>query len=109
MTEITSLVLRMNRNAENMLTMWFEANKKYPQARETTYLNFPTQWVWNHSSRSWTVRQKGSSIGRLPLVQSNCGERYYLKMLLTKICGASSFQEFVPYVVSYTRHLSQHA
>jgi len=28
-----------------MVTMWFEANKKYPQARQSTYLNFPRQWV----------------------------------------------------------------
>jgi len=27
---------------KTMLTMWFDANKKYPHARQTTYLNFPT-------------------------------------------------------------------
>jgi len=41
-----------------MLTMWFEENKEYPEARRTTYLNVPTQWVWNY-----LVRQKDSSIG----------------------------------------------
>ena len=57
------------------------------------YLNFPAQWVWNHSSKSWTVRQKGYSIGRLPFAHPNCGERYYLRLLLTKICGATSFED----------------
>ena len=76
-----------------MLTMWFEANKKYPQARQTTYLNFPTYWVWNYSSRSWIVSEKGSSIGQLSFAHPNCGERYYLRMLLTKIYGATSFED----------------
>jgi len=78
---------------KTILTMWFEANEKYLQARQTTYLNFPMQWVWNHSSRSWTVRQKGSSIGRLLFGHPSYGERYYLRMLLIKICGASSFED----------------
>ena len=34
---------------KTMLTMWFEANKEFPAARQITYLKFPTQWVWNDS------------------------------------------------------------
>jgi len=30
---------------ETMLTMWFEANKAYPEARQSTYLDFPELWV----------------------------------------------------------------
>jgi len=79
---------------KTMLTMGFEANKKYPQARHTTYLNSPPpQCVWNHSSRSWTVCQKGSSIDRLSFAHPNCGERYYLRVPFTKICGATSFED----------------
>ena len=48
---------------ETMLTMWFEVNKAYPEARRSTYLDFPRQWVWNHSSERWTIHQKGLSIG----------------------------------------------
>jgi len=39
------------------------------------------------------VRQKGYSIGRLPFAHPNYGERYYLRLLLTKICGATSFED----------------
>ena len=57
-----------------MLTMLFEINKEYPEAQHATYLNFPTQRVWNHTSKTWTVRQKGYLIGQLPLAHSNYGE-----------------------------------
>ena len=73
--------------------MWFEANKAYPEARQSTYLDFPRLWVWNHSSKRWTIRQKGLSIGRLPFAHPNCGERYYLRLLLTKIHGATCFED----------------
>jgi len=54
--------------------MLFEINKEYPEAQHATYLNFPTQRVWNHTSKTWTVRQKGYLIGQLPLAHSNYGE-----------------------------------
>jgi len=78
---------------ETMLTMWFEANKAYPEARQSTYLDFPRLWVWNRSSKRWTIRQKDSSIGRLPFAHPNCGERYYLRLLLTKLHGATCFED----------------
>jgi len=36
---------------ETTLTMWFEANKAYPKAGQSTYLDSPRLWVWNHSSK----------------------------------------------------------
>jgi len=73
--------------------MWFEANKTYAEARQSTYLNFPKKWVWNHSSRRWTIHQKGSLIGRLPFLHANCVERYYLRLLLIKIHGVTCFED----------------
>jgi len=40
---------------ETMLTMCFEANKAYPEAQQSTYLDFPRLWAWSHSSKRWTV------------------------------------------------------
>jgi len=39
------------------------------------------------------VCHKGSSIGRLSFAHRNCGERYYLRLILTKIWGATSFED----------------
>ena len=33
------------------------------------------------------------SIGRLPFAHPNCGERYYLRLLLTKLHGATCFED----------------
>ena len=78
---------------ETMLTMCFGANKAYPEARQSTYLDFHILWVWNHSFKIWTVRQKGSSICRLSFAHPNYGEQYYLRLLLTKIHGATCFED----------------
>ena len=78
---------------ETMLTMWFEVNKAYPNARQSMYLDFPKLWVWNHSYKRWMVYQKGSSIGRLSFAHPNCGERYYLRLLLTKIHQVTCFED----------------
>ena len=34
-----------------MFTKWIEANNSFEDARELTYTNFPTKWVW-HSNFS---------------------------------------------------------
>ena len=38
-------------------------------------------------------RSKSSSIGRLPFAHPNCGEQYYLRLLLTKVRGATCFED----------------
>ena len=78
---------------ETMMTMWFETNKAYPEARQSTYLDFSRLWVWNHSSKRWMIHQKGSSVGQLSFAHANYGERYYLQLLLTKIHGATCFED----------------
>jgi len=61
--------------------------------RQSTYLNFHKLWVWNNSSRRWTIHQKGSSVGQLSFAHPNYGERCYLQLLLTKIHGATCFED----------------
>jgi len=47
----------------------------------------------NHTSRKWTVHQKGWSIDRLPFAYPNYEEQYYLQLLLTKVNGATCFED----------------
>jgi hypothetical protein len=49
--------------------------------------------VWNKTSKKWTPRQRGSKIGRVYYVHPASGERYYLRMLLNVVCGATSFED----------------
>ncbi|XP_026434052.1 uncharacterized protein LOC113331572 [Papaver somniferum] len=57
---------------------WFEANKKYPEARELTYADFPTEFVWDKQCKEWRPRKRGNTVGRLYNAHPSSGERYFL-------------------------------
>ncbi|XP_021761438.1 uncharacterized protein LOC110726294 [Chenopodium quinoa] len=87
-------ILEQPRLQQTMLNMWFQANKDFPEANQYTYQNFPTGFRWDLSLKRWTQRQiDRPCIGILPFVHPNSGERYYLRMLLTKVSGAKSFED----------------
>ena len=35
------------KNTKTMLTEWLNTNKKYEEARELTYCEFPEKWLWD--------------------------------------------------------------
>ncbi|KAG8391257.1 hypothetical protein BUALT_Bualt01G0169300 [Buddleja alternifolia] len=39
------------------------------------------------------MRKHGKCVGRLPYAHANSGERYYLRMLLYKVCGAQCYED----------------
>ena len=67
-----------------------------PRATELTYIDFPTYYTWNNSTKKWSRRKKpnhiSDQIGRIYSAHPNSGERFYLRMLLCKVPGAQSFQ-----------------
>ncbi|CAN1135601.1 ATP-dependent DNA helicase PIF1 [Linum perenne] len=77
---------------KTMLTEWFTLNQVYPTAREYTYSNITHAFVWDKKCTKWTLRKKGFVIGRVASVPPRSGDVFYLRMLLTKIPGALSFQ-----------------
>ncbi|XP_058752597.1 uncharacterized protein LOC131625751 [Vicia villosa] len=78
---------------ESMFTSWFEANKKYDEARQLMYSNFVSKFVYVKKMREWKPRQKGYTIGRLIWVPPTTGELYYLRMMLTHVKGPKSYDE----------------
>lgn len=78
---------------QSMFLAWFEANKKYSEARELTYAEFPTKFVWDRRNREWRPRKKGYSIGRLFYVPPGSGELYYERLLLNVSRGATCFED----------------
>nr|CAG8627565.1 809_t:CDS:2 [Entrophospora candida] len=66
------------------LTAWFQVNTLYPEARELTYGNFPTQWVYNKQTNKWSPRQRENVIGHMYFVSPMAGEQYYLRILLNE-------------------------
>jgi hypothetical protein len=78
---------------ETMLTGFFAANRNIPSAREHTYQEFPQFFVWHKKEKTWTERKKDFAIGRIYFVSPSCGERFYLRTLLTTAKGPQSFED----------------
>jgi hypothetical protein len=76
-----------------MFTAWFEANKKYPEAKELTYGKFVSNFVYDKKKREWKPRQKGYTIGRLIWVPPCTGELYYLRLMLTHVKGPCCYRD----------------
>jgi hypothetical protein len=78
--------------SRTMFIKWFKTNQESEVARSLTFDQFPQQWVWNRKLKRWTMRKKGFSIGRMYYAHSTSGERYYLRMLLNCVKGATSYE-----------------
>ncbi|CAG8448893.1 14395_t:CDS:2, partial [Cetraspora pellucida] len=88
-----SNVLADEQNQKTMLTEYFEMNKIDTEAKNYTYLEFPRYYVWNQTAKKWTKRNQGKTIGRIYTVNPIEGERYYLRILLNNVKGATSFND----------------
>ena len=73
------------------LTAYFKANQDHEAARDLLYQDFPTKFVWVVRKRIWKIRQRDFAIGRMYYVQPTSGEKFYLRLLLTVVKGATSF------------------
>jgi hypothetical protein len=87
--------LQRAQNKDTTLTAWFKANALHQDGviNNTLYQDFPNKMVWNKSSSKWTVRQRGFQIGRMYYAHASSGERFYLRLLLTVVRGATSYED----------------
>lgn len=84
---------------------WMEANAIYPEAKNLTYSDFPSYFVWHLKTRMWKPRKRGFAIGRITYVPPDLGEVYYLRVLLNKVRGPTSFEEIR---TASTKHTKMH-
>ena len=91
--DINAVLLRGS-TIETTLTAWFRINMNDTHARTILYPNFPEHYVWDSSCkpRKWKVRKSGFSIGRVYSVSPRQSEKFYLRMLLYHVPGATSFR-----------------
>jgi len=75
-----------------MLTEWFKTNQESEVAQSFTFNQFLQQWVWNRKLKRWTMCKRGFAIGRMYYAHLTLGERYYLRMLLNCVKGATSYE-----------------
>jgi hypothetical protein len=76
------------------LTAWFQENLEDTEAHKYKYIDFPLYYTWNKTHCKWNSRKTATgAIGRLYMVQPSEGERYYLRILLTHVKGATCFDD----------------
>jgi hypothetical protein len=87
--------LEQHENRDTTLTAWFKANALHQDGviNNTLYQDFPNKMVWQKNTRVWTVRQRSFQIGRMYYAHPSSGERFYLRLLLTVVKGATSFED----------------
>jgi hypothetical protein len=76
------------------LTAFFDTCRNYPDlTRDILYPDFPTKFTWDSRSKAWRPRKNNhETIGRVIFCPPSAGERYYLRMLLYKVQGPTSFE-----------------
>ncbi|XP_052626906.1 uncharacterized protein LOC111886193 [Lactuca sativa] len=79
--------------AASKFTAWMECNSIDSEARKLTYVEFPTKCVWILNGRFWKRRKVGKAIGRIHSVSPKLGEAYFLRILLNKVKGPTSFDD----------------
>ncbi|XP_074360510.1 uncharacterized protein LOC141700708 [Apium graveolens] len=80
-------------NRISKLEAWFIANKNMPTAREYTYQEFPRGFTWQPGPCKWKQRERGINIGRLIEGHTLQGDTFYLRMLMLRNKGATSFKD----------------
>lgn len=56
--------------------------------------DFPTRMTWDKGPHRWTIRKSQfSTIGQMFYVSPTTGERFFLRILLTAVRGATSFDD----------------
>ena len=82
---------RLN-EARSTLMAFSDYNDANDKSCRYLYQEFPEHYVYLQKKRQWKPRQRGFAIGRMYHYNPFAGERYYLRLLLTVIRGARSFE-----------------
>ena len=80
---------------KSMLIAYFEKNKTDETARGILYRDFPEFYTWQAHGKVWQNRVRRDTlrqIGRIVSANPAEGERYYLRVLLNHVAGATSFE-----------------
>ena len=80
---------------DQMLTTYFEANNLHVKARGILYRDFPEYYTWQRRGKFWQERKRAtlSQVGRIVSAHPAEGERYYLRVLLNHVTGATSYED----------------
>ncbi|GJW41620.1 ATP-dependent DNA helicase PIF1-like protein [Tanacetum coccineum] len=83
--------------ASTKFLAWMDINKTNDLAKTLTYAEFPTKFVWIAQKRIWQERKRGYAVGRIHNVPRSVGDAYYLRVLLNKVKGPTSWDKLYEY------------
>jgi len=80
------------------LVAWHELCQHDSFARTHKYRQIPEFYTWQVKTRKWRRRRKAGptsarAVGRMYSAHPSQGERYYLRILLNHVTGATSFED----------------
>lgn len=76
-----------------MFTSWMEANKTYSDAKNLTYSDIVSKFVYDKRYRHWRPRKRGYNIDKLIWVPPITWEFYYLRMMLKVVRGPNCYKD----------------
>ncbi|KAK1385862.1 hypothetical protein POM88_023597 [Heracleum sosnowskyi] len=77
---------------DSQLEAYFILNQNDVNARQYLFDEIPQYYVWNDSDNIWNLRKRGKQNGRMAYAHHSSEELWYLRLLLTKVRGATSFE-----------------
>lgn len=84
----------LDSNSSSTLISWFQLNQIDPNARKFLYYEIPQHYTFSNSQRKWKKRTyKCGSIGRIYPVPIQQSEKFFLRLLLHHVSGATSWQD----------------
>uniref|UniRef100_K3Y1Y3 ATP-dependent DNA helicase n=1 Tax=Setaria italica TaxID=4555 RepID=K3Y1Y3_SETIT len=79
---------------ESMLTAYFDYNRLHEEAQGILYRDFPEHYTWKSNGKFWKPRKNAVyQVGRLVSAHPAEGERYFLRVLLNHVAGATSYKD----------------
>jgi hypothetical protein len=89
-------------------------NAQPPAALSTLYHDMPTIATWNKKEGRWQPRRRGGIVGRMYTAMPGEGDRFWVRLLLCHVRGATSFADLrttgrgtaeqVGIIISYMAH-----
>jgi len=91
--EDLAIVAERAAHQKTTLTAYFAYNAQNADGRNVVYVDFPTNHVWKIREKFWSVEQRGEkTVGRMYFVHPIASERFFLRLLLIVVSGATSFE-----------------
>ena len=74
------------------LTEYFTLNREDSYARKFLYREIPEHYRWISGKKAWQRRKQRGQVGLIVYAHPAEGERYFLRVLLNHVRGATSFE-----------------